>query len=131
MVVVNYVEANVTNWEQEVTKSEMLTIVYFWHDECPWCLRLNPIFNEVTEEFRGKIKFVKFNILAHEANRQVASNFGVMSTPTLAFFCSGRPLGQMMGFMSKEQLEKVLDDVLQRYKTCLLQSTELRPFYVV
>jgi thioredoxin-like negative regulator of GroEL len=131
VIVVNYVEANTSNWEQEVTKSEMLTVVYFWHDECPWCLRLNPIFNEVTEEFRDKIKFVKFNILAHEANRQVASNYGVTSTPTLAFFCQGRPLGQTMGFMSKEQLEKALNDMLQRYKTCLLQSTELRPFYVV
>jgi thioredoxin 1 len=127
----NYVDVNSANWESEVSKSEILTLVYFWHDECPWCLRLNPIFIEITEGFRGKIKFVKLNILESETNREMATNLGVMGTPTMMFFCHGRSTGQTVGFMTKEQLEQVLRDMLQKYKTCLLQSTELKPFYVV
>jgi thioredoxin 1 len=77
-----------------------------------WCLRLNPIFNEITEEYRGKIKFVKLNVLENPANQEIASNFGVMSTPTLLFLCSGRPVGQIVGLMSKEDLERAMDDML-------------------
>ena len=131
MVVTNYVEADADTWNREVEKADNLTVVYFWHDECPWCLRLNPIFNEVSQEYASRIKFVKLNIMGNQANREIAANYGVMSTPTLVFFCHGRPVGQSVGFMPKEQLEKSLVDVLQRYKTCLSQSTELRPFYVV
>jgi thioredoxin-like negative regulator of GroEL len=76
-------------------------------------------------------KFVKLDILADATNQEIAGNYGVMSTPTLMFFCSGRPAGQTVGMMSKEDLEKALDDMLGRYRTCLAQSTQLRPSYVV
>jgi thioredoxin 1 len=127
----NVAEVNVSNWQQEVSKSSILTVVYFWHNQCPWCFRLNLILDELSREFIGKIKFVKLNILEDQTNQEIASNCGVMSTPTLTFFCSGRPTGQVVGFMSEENLRRVLDDMLERYRTCLIQSTELRPAYIV
>jgi thioredoxin 1 len=130
-LVENEVEVNFSNWQQEVSKSSILTVVYFWHNQCPWCFRLSPIIDEVSREFSGKIKFVKLNILEDPANQEIASNYGVMSTPTLMFFCSGRPTGQVVGFMSEKDLRRVLNDMLGKYRTCLLQSTELRPAYIV
>jgi thioredoxin 1 len=127
----NAVDVYASNWNREVAQSTMLTVAYFWHNQCPWCFRLNPIFNEVAEEYRGRVKFVKLNILENPANQEVASNFGVMSTPTLMFLCNGRPIGQIVGLLSKEELEKALDDMLARHRQCLSQSTELRPSYIV
>jgi thioredoxin 1 len=124
-------EVSAGNWQQEVSQSTMLTVVYFWHNQCPWCLRLSPIFNEITEEYSGKIKFAKLNVLENPTNQEIASNFGIMSTPTLLFLCSGRPVGQVVGLMSKEDLEKAMDDMLLRHRQCLSQSTELRPAYIV
>jgi thioredoxin 1 len=124
-------DVNAFNWEQEVSKSTVLTVVYFWHQQCPWCLRFNPIFNETAQEYRGKIKLTKLNVLEDPMNQQIASNFGIMSTPTLLFLCKGRPVGQVVGLLSKEDLERMLIDTLGRYKDCLTQSTELRPAYVV
>jgi len=131
MVMENVTEVDASNWNEEVTQSAMLTVVYFWHNQCPWCFRLDPIFNEATEEYRGKIKFVKLNILEDPTNQEIATNFGVMSTPTLMFLCGGRPVGQIVGLLSKVDLEKALDDMLIRHRQCLSQSTELRPAYVV
>ena len=125
------VEVNVVNWEQEVAKATLLTVVYFWHNQCPWCLRLTPIFDEITKEYKDKAKFVKLNILEDVNNQEIAGNFGVMSTPTLMFLCNGRPVGQMVGMMSKQDLESLLNNMLSRYKQCLTQSTELRPSYIV
>ena len=56
-------DVNANNWEQEVLQSDILTVVDFWHDRCPWCLRLNPIIDEVAKEYEGKIQFVKLNAL--------------------------------------------------------------------
>jgi len=80
------VELNVSNWEKEVSQSDMLTVVYFWHERCPWCMGLNPIFDEIAREYAGKIRFAKLNILESAANQEIATNLGIMSTPTLAVF---------------------------------------------
>ncbi|MBS7632252.1 thioredoxin family protein [Candidatus Bathyarchaeota archaeon] len=123
-------EGNAYNWEQEVSKSEKLTVIYFWHQQCPYCLRLNPIFEEVAKELGDKIKFVKFNILENQDNQQLAAQYGVMGTPTLMFLCSGRPIGQTVGMLSKEELSQTLDNMLGKYKNCLRQSTDLRAYIV-
>jgi len=122
----NVLEVNTSNWDKEILRSDILTVVDFWHNRCPWCLRLNPIFNEVAEEYKGKIKFVKLNILETSANREIAIRHGIMSTPTLVFFCEGRPVGQALGFLPKEHLKKLLDDMLGKHRECVKQSTQLK-----
>ena len=131
MTVENVSEVNASSWAEEVSQNTALTVVYFWHNQCPWCLRFSPIFSELTEEFRGRIQFFKLNVFENPANQEIASNFGIMSTPTLLFLCKGRPVGQIVGFASKEDLEGGLNDILGRYGQCLSQSTELRTAYIV
>ncbi len=124
----NAVDANASNWNDEVLRSSELTVVYFWHEKCQWCARLNPIFNQVTEEYTGRMKFVKLNVLENTANQEFASEQGVMGTPTLMFFCQGRSLGQTVSFMTKEELDGVLRGMLDRYKRCLTQSSDIRNY---
>lgn len=124
-------DVSVENWNQEVAKSATLTVVYFWHNQCPWCLRLTPIFNELTDEYASKVKFVKLNVLHNEGNREIASNYGIMSTPTMMFFCSGKPIGQIVGMMSKQDFESLINNMLSRYRQCITQSTELKPSYII
>jgi len=126
----SYVNASLANWAQEVSTSTILTVVYFWHEQCPYCLRLNPIFDEVAQEFAGRIKFAKLNVLESPANREIAAQHGVMGTPTMMFFCNGRPIGQMVGLVSKEDMEKSMNDMLGRHRSCLTQSTDLRGYIV-
>lgn len=121
-------ELDAVNWKQEVLQPNMLTVVYFWHERCPWCIRLNSVFDEISEEYSNKIKFAKLDILDNPSNREIATAYGIMSTPTLMFFCGGRPLGQTVGLMPKEQLKKILDDMLERHRQCAIQSTELRNY---
>jgi len=130
VTIVNVIEVDAFSWTQEVLKSAVLTVVYFWHDQCPWCLRLNPIFNETSEEYRGRIKFVKLNVLGSSENQELATGNGVMGTPTLMFFCQGRPIGQTVSFMPEEDLRKTLEDMLDRSKQCIRQSSDLRNYVV-
>jgi thioredoxin-related protein len=76
------------------------------------------------------MKFVKLNVLSKPENRELASNLGVMGTPTLMFFCQGRSLGQTVSYMPKEDLKKALDDMLGRYNRCIMQSSDIRNYVV-
>jgi len=118
-------KVNAEDWEQEVLRSDKLTVVDFWHERCPWCIRLNPIFEEVAGEYEGKIKFAKLNVLEDPRTREIAIRYGVMGTPTLIFFCAGRPVEEVVGFMPKERLKKILDEMLKIHKECIKQSTQL------
>ena len=111
------------NWEKEISNSTPLTVIECRHDNCPFCAKLEPIFNEVVKEYEGRMRFARLNVLANPFNKKMAFRLGVMSTPTIVFFCQGRTVEMVAGLMTKIQLEKKFDDVLQKYKQCLQQST--------
>ena len=118
-------DVDAESWEREVLKSDALAVVDFWHERCPWCIMLNPVFKEVAEEYGGRVKLVRSNVLKSPKNRHVALSNGVMSTPTVAFCCGGRCLGSMVGFVPREGLRHVIEDMMMRYKECIGQSTKL------
>ncbi len=120
---VEIVELNESNWEQKVSDSSDLTVIECKHDNCPFCAKLEPIFDEVAKEYEGRMRFTRLNILANPFNKKMAFKIGVMSTPTLVFLCGGRTVETVAGFMTKAQLKKAFDGILQRYKQCLEQST--------
>lgn len=76
-------DVDAEDWEREVLQSDILTIVDFWHERCPWCIRLNPIFEKVAEEYGDKVKFVRFNVLKSSRNRDIAIKNGVMGKNSL------------------------------------------------
>ncbi|MEM2733240.1 MAG: thioredoxin domain-containing protein [Candidatus Bathyarchaeia archaeon] len=118
-------EVNAESWEREVLQSDILTVVDFWHESCPWCIMLNPIFEEVAKEYKNRVKFVRFNVLKSPENREIAIKNGVMGTPTIAFYCSGRYLGSIVGFIPKDHLKHIIEYFMSQYKECVRQSTKL------
>jgi len=113
------------DWEDKVLKSKTLVLVNFWHEQCPWCKILDPIYNEVSEEYSGRMRFARFNVLKSDENREIAIRYGIMSTPTLMFFCDGRLIEGVIGFMPKEHLRHVIEDVMGKHKECLEKSTKI------
>lgn len=105
-------EADSNNWNHEVLKSDMLTAVYFWHERCPWRLRLNLVLIEIVEEYDYRIKCVRLNVLESPENR-VGHGSRSDGHANIDVFCQGRSLGQTVSFMKKEELEKVLKICLE------------------
>ena len=119
------VVVNADDWEKEVLQSEALVLVDFWHERCPWCKRMDPIYDEVAEEYKGRVKFAKLNVLSSHQNQHIGVENGVMGTPTLIFFCEGRSVGTTVGFQPRERLRQLVDDMIQKHEECIGQSTEL------
>jgi thioredoxin 1 len=108
----NILEVNSQNWESEVLKSEILVLAEFWHTSCQSCKEFNPIFTQVAKENNNQLKFVKLNVLSNVENRALAIKYGLTSTPTLIFFCNGKPIATRVerdGFETKERLKQLID----------------------
>lgn len=113
-------------WQSEVLRSDKLVVVDFWHEACGWCRRLDPVYKEVATEYSDKLKFAKFNVLSNDRHTQLAVELGVQGTPTLIFFCEGRPVGELVGYRAKDVLKKEIDDAYAKHRQCLEQSTPLK-----
>lgn len=124
-IMIGVVDVNAGDWKKTVLESETLVLVDFWHERCPWCKRLDPIYSEVSLEYEDKVKFAKLNVLANHENQHVAVENGVMGTPTLIFYCGGRSIRTEVGFQSKERLKQLVDEMLDKNKECLGKSTKL------
>lgn len=119
------VDLNSKNWEEEVLKSDILVLVDFWHQRCSWCVILNPIIEEISSEYRDRVKFTKLDVMDSRENQEIAIKYGIMATPTLVFFCDGRPIESVAGFQSKEDLIKLLDEIIMKHRECIEKSTIL------
>lgn len=96
-------------FQDEVIKSTIPVLVDFWAEWCMPCRIVGPIVEELAKEYDGKLKVGKLNV---DQNGQTASNFGVMSIPTLLIFKDGKVVRQMVGAQSKENFKKEIDAVL-------------------
>jgi len=92
-------------FETEVIQSAIPAMVDFWAAWCAPCRMIAPILEEIAEEYDGQLKVAKLDV---DHNPQVATQFGVMSIPTLILFKDGETVERLMGYMSKGRLlEKI------------------------
>ncbi|WMJ23279.1 thioredoxin [Paludicola sp. MB14-C6] len=87
----------------EVLESEIPVLVDFYADWCGPCKMLAPIMDEIAKEYASTVKVVKLNI---DEVTDVASEYGVMSIPTLILFKNGKAENQLVGVRPKETIIK-------------------------
>jgi len=126
----NVLEGNAGNWGEEILKSKELVVVEFWHPQCPFCKVIDPIFAELAAEYAGRLKFVKFNVLESPQNREIGIKYGIMGTPTLKFFCGGKPVQDIMGALTKDYLRQGIEFAIKKHRECSERSTPLNLSYI-
>lgn len=93
------------NFEQEVLKSDKKVLVDFWASWCGPCRMLSPIIDEVAKE-TDKVKVGKVNV---DEESDLATQFAVMSIPTLILFENGKPIKQVVGVQSKTAILNMIE----------------------
>jgi thioredoxin 1 len=103
------VEINEAAFSDKVLKASSPVMVDFWAPWCGPCRMVAPVVEELAGEYEGKVGFVKVNV---DENPKLASQYGVMSIPTLMVFKGGQPVDTIIGFRPKDELKKSLDTAL-------------------
>ena len=92
------------SFQNEVLNSEMPVLLDFWAPWCGPCRMVSPIVDEIAAE-RSDIKVCKINV---DEQPELASQFGIMSIPTLVVMKGGKVVNQMVGARPKSQILAML-----------------------
>ena len=97
------------NFDAEVLHSAEPVIVDFYAEWCPPCKMLAPVLEKVSQQYSGRVKFVKVDTDAYE---EVGLRYGVGKIPNLTYFKNGEVVNQTIGYMNETMLSQKVEEVL-------------------
>ncbi|MCK5601511.1 thioredoxin [Candidatus Pacearchaeota archaeon] len=97
------------NIEKEIASSETPLIIDFWASWCGPCQMMGPVFEELSSEYEGKLKFCKVDT---QAEPEISSEFGIQGIPALSVIDKTKEVDRIVGFMPKDELKEKIDKIL-------------------
>lgn len=92
------------NFVSEVLESDKTVILDFWASWCGPCKMVAPVLEKIATD-RSDVKVCKVNV---DEQPELATQFGIMSIPTLIIYKSGQITNKAIGYMPEAEILKLL-----------------------
>ncbi len=97
----NAIDITDATFENEVLKSDSITVVDFWAPWCGPCRKMGPVLDEIAEDFGGKVRVVKINT---DENLKTAKEYQISGLPSIIIFKNGEAKETLVGLMPKSSI---------------------------
>jgi len=115
-----YIDSNIDKFDEDVIRSELPVLLYFYSEDCPQCLTFTAIFERMAEKYYGFMKFIKIN---REKDRKLAEKLKVKSNLTVMFYQNGKEFcSRLTGYVTSPELKRGIENVIEGY--CPVKSRE-------
>jgi thioredoxin 1 len=92
---------NEVDFQNEVLDASTPVVVDFTAVWCSPCRMLDPVVNELAEEWAESVKVVKLDV---DNNPSLAMQYQVMGVPTLMLFVNGQISERITGYQPKDRI---------------------------
>src|SRR5688572_2937887 len=86
-------------------RNDGVTLVEFGAVWCPPCKVLLPILDGMDKEYNGAVSMIKVDC---DESPDIASEFSIMSLPTVIIFHNGEPVDKFVGLRPKDVYQTVI-----------------------
>jgi thioredoxin 1 len=103
---------NINNYDEftsNVIDAAQPVLVDFWAPWCGPCKMVGPEVEAVAQSYEGKAAVAKVNV---DEQQKLASEYNVMSIPTMIIFKDGKEVNRMVGYHPQKELNAALDKLI-------------------
>ena len=101
---------NFEEYQEWKFEGDKPAIIDFYADWCQPCKIVEPVLEELSEEYKGKVDVFRIDT---EDQQELAAMFGIKSIPSILFVPQEEQPQMAQGALPKDTLEKAIQDVLK------------------
>jgi len=106
---------NETEFEEYVLKADKPVLVAFFKGGCATCLFLDPCLDQLAEDYDGRVKFAKFELMRfwfEVTCPAIQKRYRIGLFPTVVLFAEGKEKKRWIIDYSRDAYRKVLDEIV-------------------